>query len=99
MGTLITIVLACIASSGFWGFIQFLMSKKSKSTKLLLGLAHDRIINLGKCYLEQGYITADEYEGLDKYLYEPYRVAGGNGSAEKIMNQINKLPMKTREEN
>jgi len=35
---------------------------------------------------------------LDKYLYEPYKAAGGNGSAEKIMAELNKLPMKTREE-
>lgn len=98
MSTILAIILACIASSGFWAFIMRITDRKSNTNKLLLGLAHDRIMSLGKLYLDRGYVTTDEYQDLDKYLYEPYKAAGGNGSAEKIMVELNKLPMKTREE-
>ena len=36
----------------------------------------------------------DEYEDLIHYLYDPYVELGGNGSAEKVMQEIKKLPMK-----
>ena len=44
-------------------------------------------------YLDRGYITRDEYENLYQYLYKPYKKVGGNGSAEHIMNQVDKLPI------
>lgn len=50
--------------------------------QLLVGLAHDRIVYLGMKYIERGYITRDEYENLNDYLYVPYAAAGGNGSAD-----------------
>ena len=45
---------------------------------MLVGLAHDRIIHLGMVYVTRGYITQDEYENLNDYLYQPYEKMGGN---------------------
>ena len=44
-------------------------------------------------YIERGWITEDEYDTL-KDLYEPYKKLGGNGSGTKIMEEINKLPIR-----
>lgn len=44
----------------------------------------------------RGYVTKDEYENLYKYLYKPYKALGGNGTAEKMIHEVNNLPMKTR---
>lgn len=88
---LITILLTLIASSGFWGFVIAYMDKKSAKTKMLLGLGHDRIINLCMQYISAGEITQGEYENLNKYLYEPYKKMGGNGTAERFMLEVNKL--------
>ena len=60
---------------------------------MLIDLAHDRIIYLGMSYIERGWITQDEYENLHDYLYKPYEEMGGNGSAKKVMQEINKLPI------
>jgi len=92
MNQITTIVLAVLASSGFWAFLQFLLSKKDIKTQMLIGLGHDRIVYLGLKYIERGYITADEYENLHDYLYTPYKKMGGNGSADRIMEQVKKLP-------
>lgn len=55
---------------------------------MLLGLAHDRIIDKGLYYLERGdWITEDEWDNLNEWLYKPYSALGGNGSAEKIVNE------------
>jgi hypothetical protein len=67
-----TIVCAVIASSGFWAYIQKRGEKKDVKTQMLIGLAHDRIVYLGMCYIERGWITQDEYENLNDYLYKPY---------------------------
>jgi hypothetical protein len=97
---IVTIVCAVAASSGFWAFIQKRSESKDVKTQMLIGLGHDRIITLGRTYLkrvdENGkpYITQEEYENLKDYLYKPYNQMGGNGSAERIMNEIEKLPIK-----
>ena len=39
-----------------------------RQSAMLLGLGHDRIVYLGSCYVERGYITQDEYENLHDYL-------------------------------
>lgn len=88
-----TIVCSVLASSGLWALIMKRMESKDAKTELLIGMAHDRIMFLGMSYIERGYITKDEYENLYEYLYNPYKKAGGNGSAEHIMKQIDKLPI------
>jgi len=89
--TLVTVLLTLLASSGFWAFVIATIEKKSARNKMLLGLGHDRIIYLGMKYVEKGEITQGEYENLNKYLYEPYKKMGGNGTAERLMQEVNKL--------
>lgn len=89
----VTIVCAVIASSGFWAFIQRKNENKDVKSQMLIGLAHDRIIFLGMKYIERGWISQDEYENLRDYLYKPYEKLGGNGSAQKVMIEVNKLPI------
>ena len=89
----LTVVCAVIASSGFWAYIQKRSEKKDVKTQMLVGLAHDRILFLGMSYIEQGFITRDEYENLYEYLYCPYEKMGGNGSAKRVMQEVNKLPI------
>jgi len=60
----------------------------------LRGLGHDRISDLGQHYIERGYVTKEEYENLHDYLYVPYADLGGNGTAKKIMDEVEKLPIK-----
>lgn len=90
----LTVVCAVIASSGFWTYIQKRSEKKDVKTRMLVGLAHDRILFLGMNYVERGYITRDEYENLYEYLYRPYEKMGGNGSAKRVMHEVNKLPIR-----
>lgn len=89
--TIITILCAVIASSGFWACITRFSERKDVKTDMLIGLGHDRIICLGMYYIERGYITQDEYENLYEYLYKPYEKMGGNGSAKRVMDEVNKL--------
>lgn len=87
-----TFLAAVGASSGFWLFLERNRSKRDLTNKLLLGIAHDRILRLALEYLERGdWITGDEYENLHKFLYLPYKELGGNGSTDRIMIEIDKL--------
>ena len=90
----LTIICSVLASSGFWAWMMKRSERKDIKTEMLIGLGHDRIVSLGSVYLERKYITTDEYENLYEYLYKPYQKMGGNGSAERIMNEINKLPIR-----
>ena len=89
----ISILSTLLASAGFWAFVTKVIDKKSAKTKLLLGLAHGQIMSLGMTYIQRGSITKGEYEDLYKYYYEPYKKMGGNGTAERLMREIDKLKM------
>lgn len=88
----ISILIAVIASSGFWSFMQSRKSKKDASTELLLALAQDRITFLGMGYIDRGYLTKEEHDNLLS-MYEPYAKKGGNGSAKKVVDDCNRLPL------
>lgn len=89
---IITVVCSVLASSGFWAYFQKRLDKNDNKSRLLMGLAHDRIMDLGVNYIERGdWITQDEYENLCIYLYEPYASNKGNGSAKRIMSEVNNL--------
>lgn len=94
MENFIVVLCSVIASSGFWALIQKLAMKKDVKAQMLIGLGHDRITFLGMEYIERGWITQDEYENLYEYLYKPYKDLGGNGTAERIMNEVTKLEIR-----
>ncbi len=101
MNTVLAAIIAGVTSSGFINFAIFLIQrhdtkkgKKSAETEMILGLGHDRIVYLGERYIQRGYISRDEYENLHDYLFKPYSDLGGNGTAERIMGEVEKLPLR-----
>lgn len=93
--------LAALISGGFSLILYFVQKrdkKKDASTRMILGLGHETIVELGLEYIKQGYVTDVQYNDLIKYLYEPYEALGGNGTAEKIINEVKKLPIRAMEE-
>ena len=90
----LTVFSAVLASSGLWAFLSKKLERKDVRTKMLTGLAHDRIIYLGMEYIGRGYVTKDEYENLREFLYTPYKEMGGNGSAKRVMEEVDKLPIR-----
>ena len=91
---ILTVFSSVLASSGLWAYLQKRSERKDVKTELLVGIAHDRILYLGMTYIDRGYITDDEYENLHHYLYEPYSKLGGNGSAKRVMAEVERLPIK-----
>lgn len=89
----IAVVGSVVASSGFWAWIQRKDSTKSATKALLLGLAHDKIISQGYVYIERGWLSKDEYDDYMRYFVKPYSTFGGNGMAEKVVADVERLPM------
>lgn len=100
--TIMAIIAAVFASTGFWTFVNQILDrrgkKKSAETQMIMGLGHDRICSIGEEYVRRGFITKDEYENLHDYLFLPYEKLGGNGTAAKIMAEVERLPLKDKEE-
>lgn len=94
--SIVTVTVAVLASSGFWAYFTNRSTKKSATTQLLLGMAHDRIVYLGMKYIQRGWIYKDEYDDFMTYLYSPYSKFGGNGLADKVVNEVNSLPFHHR---
>ena len=89
---IITALVTVLASSGFWTYWSKKHTKNDARTRLLIGIAHDRILQGGRFYIDRGWISDDEYENLYDYLYKPYTELGGNGSAARVMEILKDLP-------
>jgi len=89
-----TAITAIAASSGFWAFVNLKRNNNTLTKQLLIGLAHDRIVYLSLKYIRRGWISHEEHENLTVFLYQPYEKMGGNGSASRLMDEVNKLPIR-----
>lgn len=98
-----TIILAIFASAGFWKIIEVIVvhfltkPKVTPEIRLLRGIGQIEIVFFGMKFLERGYITTEEYDSLKNEIYGPYIEMGGNGLAKKMMEEIEKLPIKKDE--
>lgn len=96
----VSIFCSVMASSGLWALLAKRMDRSDAKTELLIGMAHDRISFLGVSYTDRGYITQEEYENINTYLYEPLKkVTGGVdlGFVERIMKDVNNLEIRKLE--
>ena len=93
-----SIAVAVFGSTGFWTWIQSRGKNKSAERKLLLGLAYSEILKRCEYCIRRGYISTEDFNDLNRYLYEPYKALGGNGTAEKLMAEIKSLPTEPKEE-
>lgn len=85
----VPVLVAIFANSGLWLLIQKRLECKDAKSKILVGLAHDKIIEKSNEYMKRGdWITDDEYTYLVEYLHDPYVELGGNGSAEKAVSDL-----------
>ena len=98
--TVSTIVVAMFASTGFWALVnnvyQNMRDKKSVERQALLGLLHEQLMYKCNYFIKMGYISAQDFEDLEKYIYSPYRALGGNGTGERIWSEVCRLPMDKR---
>ncbi|MCH3961245.1 MAG: hypothetical protein LKF53_02650 [Solobacterium sp.] len=92
--TLAIALVTAMTSSGVTGLLVFMIQRHDSKHDLLMGLGHDRIYALATEYIRRGYVTREEYENINEYIYKPYRKRGGNGTGEKLMKEVEKLPMK-----
>lgn len=92
---ILTIITSILASSGLWAFLSNRLERTSAERELIVGIGHIELVFFGMRYIERGWITRDEYETMQE-LYKPYVKLGGNGSGTKIMNEIEKLPIRDK---
>lgn len=90
---IITALAGVFGSNGLWTYVSSKQHNDSAEHKALMGLLHNRICELCQMYIIRGYILEWEYEDLIDYIYEPYKSLGGNGTAEKLISEVKKLPI------
>ena len=89
----------CDANHLYSAYLNSIKGSKWKETTQSFMLYYLRyIFRLQNDLLDRTYKNspADEYENLNTYLYEPYKKLGGNGSALRVMQEVNKLPIRNQ---
>lgn len=92
--SVVTIFAGIFASNGFWTYKMSRRMNDSAEKKMLMGLTYINIVKNCEYWIERGWVEQDDLRDLEKYLYDPYREKGGNGTAERLFNQAAKLPSK-----
>lgn len=64
-----------------------------KNTALSKAQAYDRVRLLGMSYIKAGQVSAEELHGLME-LHQAYKMLGGNGFLDKLMEEVNNLRIK-----
>lgn len=96
-----TIIIAVISSSAFSAFVAWLLNrldkKKERKTGVSMGvqvILYDRIKYLCKYYIQQGYISANDLEDLERMWRVYHNDLDGNGFLDALMGEVKKLPIK-----
>lgn len=96
---IVTIVLSCLGSAGLWTIINTLLNRRFKKTddndlikKALKGLLYTDCLGWGDKYIEQGWISIDDYNDFRRYHYEPYKALGGNSAVDRVEATLKNLP-------
>lgn len=99
MNDVVTIIIACLGSSGLTAIILAVLqrrwAKSDKQDAVVAGLkvlTVDRVRYLGRCYILDEKITLDDRENLED-MYRAYKALGGNGHLETIISEVRKLPI------
>ena len=100
--TIVTVVCSVFASSGLWAFVTTVINNRKKKDdsederieaieKMVRGLAHAKIVEVGKHYLEQNRITLDDLDEFNHYIER--KLVDLYGYAKKVAEEVNKLPL------
>ena len=103
-----TALLTAFTSSGVMSLVIYLIQrhdrakeeeklKDSATSRMILGLGHDKIMYLTEKYVRRGAITLKEKRNL-KCLYKPYSEIGGNGDCTIGYEACEKLDVVSDEE-
>lgn len=79
--------------SGLFTLTMKLMEKKGSQSKLLNSITRDRIKQICRKKIMDGYITFDEMEDLVA-MHKAYHENGGNGYCDDLMERVKRLPLK-----
>ena len=66
------------------------IEKVASGTK---GALYDRCKYVGEQYIKRGWISVSELADYNKYLYEPYKTLGGDGTIDSLHSSILELPI------
>lgn len=83
-----------VASAGFWKFFSQRASEKDAEIALLLGIATEMFYLRAAPSMDRGWIYRDEFDNLVTHIYAPYKVLGGNGTVDRMMEAISVLPLR-----
>lgn len=92
--TIIVSLITGLTSSSFLAFLGTRMARHDNISQMVMGLGHHEILEDGQKLINKGFVTIQELDDFNHYLYEPYKALGGNGTGEEVAKKVNSLPIK-----
>ncbi len=89
-GLIVTIL--ALGYKTIWEKVSIIKKENNGIKNGMKALLHNEIMAMGKQLVSDNKCTPEQFEELE-YLYKPYHEdLGGNGSAERMYNQVKELP-------
>lgn len=86
------LITTVLSGPGIWAWAKTRSQRNDSEDMLLLHVAKNQLVSIGREYLKRGYITMDEYAEYEAE-YRVYSALGGNGLARRVFKQVDDLPM------
>lgn len=71
---------------------QYVNDYIDKMKNTMLGVTYVNIVRTCEYWIERGWVEQDDLRDIERYLFDPYREWGGNGTAERLFTQACALP-------
>lgn len=99
MEHIVLIIVTVVGCNGLWALIQSIVTERKREESVeheaLLALLHNSLYKQCEQSIEKEFVTFDEVDNLE-YLYRPYKKLGGNGTCERLMDEVRKLPIRSK---
>lgn len=82
-----------LGSSGLWAYLSKVHERDDGRDRLMKGLAQVVISQKANEYIARGSITPEEFATIYNLVYAHYKELGGNGGAERLMKELEALPI------
>ena len=66
--------------------------------RAMMGQTYVNIVRTCEYWIQRGWAEQDDIRDLEHYMYDLYREWGGNGTAERLFNEVCNLPHKPPKE-
>lgn len=90
VSSIIVAIIAALSNQKIKKIEQTISEDKARTaeTSMLLGIGQVTLVNECRRYIQEDYISKDDFEALQDHMYKPYKALGGNSTGDLWFERV-----------